>query len=91
MKIHAPSGHERPAHRHRRGQGERVAIVHVDDVRSERGGRASQVPPGPRVEPDLPAGSLHGDASGTHATRQLTAVFGDEDLLDPGVLAELAA
>src|SRR3989441_10303173 len=65
--------------------------MHVNDIRLECGDRAPQMPPRPRVEPDLPRDTLHRDPVGRGPARQLAPLVGDEDLFDGGVAAELTA
>ena len=90
VKLDAARGDDRPALRDGRDQRERVAIVDVDDVRLECGDGAAQVPPGARIQTDLPGGAKDVDAGRGAALRELAALLGDERLLDLDIAPELA-
>src|SRR5206468_8618800 len=80
-----------PAHGRGRYERQRVAVVDVDDVRLECCDGAAQVPPGPRIETDVPRRAEHADAVGRGAPRQLASLLGDERLLDLRFPAQFTA
>src|SRR5204863_5595612 len=59
-------------------------------VRLECGDGAAQVPPGARIQTDLPGGAKDVDAGRGAALRELAALLGDERLLDLDIAPELA-
>ncbi len=68
-----------------------MAVVDVNDVRLKGRDRPPQMPPRPRVEPDLPGGIADRHAVCGHAPGQLAALSGDENLLEPSYAAELTS
>src|SRR6266550_558742 len=91
MEFDATRRYDLAAHGDGCHERQRMAVVHMDHVRLERGNRAAQVPPGAGIQADLPRGAEHADAAGRGALCQLAALFGDERLLDLRLAAELAA
>ena len=66
-----------------------MTIVDVDDVRLKGPDGTAQVPPGARVEADVPGGAEHLDAIGCRALRELTSLFCDECQRDVALACQL--
>src|SRR5467141_3360625 len=88
-ELDATGRHDVPAEGDCCDERQRMAVVRVNHVRLERCDRAPQVPPGARIEADLPGGAVHRDAARGGPLGELAPLFGDERLLQLSLAAEL--